>query len=96
MTAETNIITKESPNALLVAATALEGDSVWVVRDGRLVRLAVQTGIKGRDRIEIVSGLGSDDAVVVDPPEGLKPGEKVRIRLASTPGDAGGPPGMLR
>jgi len=96
MTAETNIITKESPNALLVAATAFEGDSVWVVRDGRLVRLAVQTGIKGRDRIEIVSGLGSDDAVVVDPPEGLKPGEKVRIRLASTPADAGGQPGAMR
>jgi RND family efflux transporter MFP subunit len=96
MTAETNIITKESPNALLVPATALEGDAVWVVRDGRPLRLPVQTGIKGRDRIEIVSGLGSDDAVVADPPEGLKPGEKVRTRLASTPGNAGGASGVPR
>ena len=57
MTAETNVITKESPNALLVPATALEGDSLWVARDGRLVRIPVRTGIKGRDRIEIVSGI---------------------------------------
>ncbi len=96
MTAETNVITKESPNALLVPATALDGDAVWVVRDGRLVRVPVKTGIKGRDRIEIVSGLGSEDAVVIDPPEGLKPGETVRTRLATPPGDVGGGSGGPR
>jgi RND family efflux transporter MFP subunit len=96
MTAETNIVTKESPNALLVPATAIVGDSVWVVRDGRLVRLPVQTGIKGRDLVEIISGLGSDEAVAVNPPDGLEQGEKVRTQLVAALRVAGEAFGTLR
>ena len=96
MTAETNIVTKESPNALLVPATAIVGDSVWVVRDGRLVRLPVQTGIKGRDLVEIISGLGSDEAVAVNPPDGLEQSEKVRTQLVAALRVAGEAFGTLR
>ncbi|MFZ1107987.1 MAG: efflux RND transporter periplasmic adaptor subunit [Rhodomicrobium sp.] len=91
MTAETNIIAKESPNALLVPATAVVGGAVWTVRGGRLARLPVQIGVKGRDRIEIASGLTEGDAVVVKPGEGFKEGERVRtavVKSAIPPGEA--------
>jgi RND family efflux transporter MFP subunit len=91
MTAETNVIAKESPNALLVPATAVVGGAVWAVRGGRLAKLPVQIGVKGRDRIEIVGGLSEGDAVVVKPGDGLKEGGSVRIatvKLASPPAEA--------
>jgi RND family efflux transporter MFP subunit len=91
MTAETNIIAKESANALLVPATAVVGGAVWAVRGGRLVKLPVQIGVKGRDRVEIANGLAEGDAVVVKPAEGLKEGERARaalIKPASPTGEA--------
>jgi RND family efflux transporter MFP subunit len=83
MTAETNIVTAEKPDALLVPASAVSGSSIWAVRDGKLERVPVETGIKSRDRAEIVRGLAEGDMVVVNPPEGLKRGEGVHVRLAA-------------
>jgi RND family efflux transporter MFP subunit len=95
MTAETNIIAKESPNALLAPATALASGAVWAVREGRLVRLPVQIGVKGRERIEIVSGIAEDDAIVIAPREGMKEGEAAKpvfVKPASPAGTASGAP----
>jgi len=85
MTAETNIVTAEKQDALLVPASAVSGTSFWVVRDGKLERVPVQIGIKGRDRVEAAAGIAESDMVVIDPPKGLRPGEAVRVRL----GEAG-------
>ncbi len=82
MTAETNIVTLEKENALLAPASAVTNDAVWVVRDGKLVRLPVQVGIKGRERVEIASGIADDDKIVAEPSDSLKAGETVRVRLA--------------
>jgi RND family efflux transporter MFP subunit len=80
MTAETNIVTREKQDALLIPASAVSGDALWAVRDGRLVNIPVQIGIKGRDRVEIAAGLSDADAVVIDPSQRLKPGQTVRVR----------------
>ena len=84
MTAETNIVTAEKQDALTIPASAVSGGAFWVVRDGKLVRLPAQIGIKGRDRVEIESGLAEGDRVVIEPPQGLKAGEEVRVQLAAT------------
>ncbi|MGO9997690.1 MAG: efflux RND transporter periplasmic adaptor subunit [Acetobacteraceae bacterium] len=81
MTAETNIVTAEKQDALLVPASAVSSASLWAVRNGKLDRVAVQVGIRGRDRVEVSGGLAESDMAVIDPPEGLRPGETVRIRL---------------
>lgn len=81
MTAETNIVTAEKQDALLVPASAVAGSSVWVVRDGKLESVPVQIGIKGRERVEAAAGLKDGDMVVAEPPKGLQPGEAVRVRL---------------
>ena len=84
MTAETNIVTAEKPDALMIPASAVMGSSAWVVRDGKLENVPVQTGIKGRERVEAVAGLAEGDMVVTEPSNRLEAGQTVRVRLADT------------
>jgi RND family efflux transporter MFP subunit len=83
MTAETNIITAVKEKALLVPASAVSGASLWAVREGKLLRLPVQLGIKGQNRVEVIGGLLERDQVVINPPEELRPSKKVRVRFAA-------------
>jgi membrane fusion protein (multidrug efflux system) len=50
---------------------------VWVVREGRAIETLVRTGSSAGGRVAILSGLGPEDRVVVDPPEELVDGSKV-------------------
>jgi len=67
MTAETNIVLREESNALLVPTAALEGDTLWLVRDGRLAKRQVKLGARGNARSEILSGLADDDWIAAAP-----------------------------
>lgn len=78
LTLEVNIVTRERDKALLVPAGAVTGDHVWQVLGGRVKRRAVRIGIRGTEKVEIVSGLAAGDRVVVNPPEGLEDGDRVR------------------
>jgi len=78
MTTEINIIIAEHPNALLIPATAVSASHVWIVRDGRLHRQPVQTGIVGESRTEMLSGLNETDAVVIHPTAVLKEGQRAQ------------------
>ena len=69
--------------ALFVPATALRGGAGGVVEavvvlDHKARVRTVVTGIRDGDRVEIVSGLASGDAVVVDDPVGLADDVPVR------------------
>jgi RND family efflux transporter MFP subunit len=79
MTAEVNMIVEQRENVLLVPATAVLDSQVWTVRNGRLHRQPVETGVVGEAKIEIVSGLAETDVVVVRPANGLKEGRRIRI-----------------
>lgn len=76
MTAEINIIIEQRENALLVPATAVVKGQVWTVRDRRLHRQSVETGVAGEAKIEIVSGLTDTDVLVVRPANGLREGRR--------------------
>lgn len=78
MTTEVNIVTAEKADALLIPATALVDGKVYAVEDGRAVPRPVRTGIRGRNRVEVVDGLTPSDRVIATPPAGLKTGERVR------------------
>jgi hypothetical protein len=38
----------------------------------------VRKGIAGTEKVEILSGISPGDVVIINPPEGLKDGERVR------------------
>jgi multidrug efflux system membrane fusion protein len=81
MTAETNIVVHENKNALLIPANAFADGKVWVVRDGRLAQIAVTTGAKGADQVEIRAGLTQNDLVATNPDANFKEGERVHAAV---------------
>jgi RND family efflux transporter MFP subunit len=65
-----------------------EGLRVGIVKDGNVVLTAVTPGHDFGNQIEIVSGLKSEDQVIVNPPDSIVSGEEVQIVQATLPGDA--------
>ena len=82
MSVEANIITREKPNALLIPADALQGNTVFVVDDTRARKRDVKVGIRGIRMVEILSGLADGERVASPSAADLKDGARVRI-LAS-------------
>ncbi|MGE0723504.1 MAG: efflux RND transporter periplasmic adaptor subunit [Alphaproteobacteria bacterium] len=79
MTVEVNVVVREAARALLVPASAVASGRVWAVEGGRAVSRPVAIGLRGTDEVEIREGLAETDRVVVDPPERLRAGMRVRI-----------------
>ncbi len=77
MTAETNIVTRVKPRALLVPSSAVSDSAVWLVERGRLVRRPVTVGITGHNESEIVQGLAAGDTIVASPDASLSEGARV-------------------
>lgn len=79
MTTELNIVVERHAAARLVPETAVDGNRVWVVHDGRAQPVAIEVGIRGNGKAEIVGGRLGDEPVVLHPPVDLKAGARVRV-----------------
>jgi RND family efflux transporter MFP subunit len=90
--AEVHLAVPTQASAFLLPVDTLlfrtEGLRVGVVKDGKVVLTAVTPGHDFGNQIEIVSGLKSDDQVVVNPPDSLVSGQEVQVVQATLPGDA--------
>ena len=94
MTTDANIIIGRRENVLLVPATALADERVWVVRNGRLEPVRVRTGVRGADGVEILDGLDERDALVAAPSADLRAGQRVTVAPPlAAPSAAAGPSG---
>jgi RND family efflux transporter MFP subunit len=78
LTLEVNIVTKRVQRTLLVPATAVRGQQVWTVEDGKALPRQVKTGVTGTDDVQILRGLRAGERVIRDPPDDLQAGEKVK------------------
>ncbi len=89
--AEVHLAVPTQVSTLLLPVNALlfrsEGLRVGIVKDGKVVLTAVTPGHDFGNQIEIVSGLKSDDQVIVNPPDSLVQGQQVQIVQATLPGD---------
>jgi len=69
MSAVAHLSVREASEAVAVPAAAVftvDGqDSVWAVRGGRAQRVAVTVGVAGQDLVQILSGLGAGDRIVI-------------------------------
>jgi membrane fusion protein, multidrug efflux system len=83
MTAETNIIQRQNENALLVPASAVRQDTLWIVKDNKAIPRQVTVGAKGTSEIEIIDGLGDNESVIAASLAGLNAGQQVRPRTAA-------------
>ena len=70
--------------AALVPKGALRTDNgrsiVFVVKDDRVERRAVSVGLENGDQVEVLSGVSAGERVVVDAPQTLKDGDKVKVQ----------------
>ena len=78
MSAELNILQLEKQQALLIPTTALMGDNVWIVEDGRARQRAIKSGIRDSQKIEVLEGLNRGDTVIINP-QNLKDGTRVSL-----------------
>jgi multidrug efflux pump subunit AcrA (membrane-fusion protein) len=78
MSAEVNVIIDERAGALLAPAEAIEGDATaWVVREGRVERRTLKLGVRDMVRVEVLSGVGEGERLVVAGFDGLSEGARV-------------------
>ncbi|MBO6719369.1 MAG: efflux RND transporter periplasmic adaptor subunit [Rhizobiaceae bacterium] len=79
MSVDVNIVTRVSENALLVPSVAVSGGAVFTVESELLVRREVETGIRGTERTEILSGIDETAQIVSPFPEEMEEGTRVAI-----------------
>jgi HlyD family secretion protein len=65
---------------VLVPAAAIKDGAVFVVLDGKALRRTVKTGAVSPQGVRIEQGLIGGEDVIVNPPAGLKNGDKVRLK----------------
>jgi len=72
-----------APRAIVPKAAVRTVDGrtvVFVVRDDRAERRAITVGLENGDQVEVVSGVTAGERVVVDGPQTLKDGDKVKVQ----------------
>jgi RND family efflux transporter MFP subunit len=79
MSVEVNIIFRDRPSATVVPAEAVTDNTVQVVNNGRVEKIAVVTGIRGGRNVEITRGISRGMAVLSPARPDLADGARVRI-----------------
>jgi RND family efflux transporter MFP subunit len=81
MYATAHIVLQETPDALVVPASAVVRDgkkaSCWVVSGGKAARVPIEIGLQSGNEVAVASGLNGDEQVVQTPPTSLKEGQAV-------------------
>jgi len=70
----------QSKHGIVVPASAVRDDAVFIVVDGRVVRRAVKVAGKSNRSVQITTGLIGGEDLVVNAPKNLKDGDKVRVK----------------
>lgn len=68
--------------SIVVPASAVRGDAVFVVLEGKAVRRKIRSGPTTAQGIRIEEGLNGGEDLIVSPPSDLKEGDKVRPRAS--------------
>jgi len=85
MTTEVNIVVAEKVDTLLVPATSVRGDSLFVIEGERVAVRDVVIGIRGNEFLEVLSGLDGVERLVRDGSIDLKDGARIRISGEDSP-----------
>jgi RND family efflux transporter MFP subunit len=76
-----------SPNALTIPVTTVmfrsEGIRAAIVRDGKAMLVPITVGRDFGDSLEIISGLGPKDPLILNPPDSLISGTPVKVQEAA-------------
>lgn len=80
LTGEALITVAQHENAIVIPRTALAGNRVYVVNDGKVEFREVTPGFTSLTVVEIVSGLEEGELVIVEELDRFRDGQGVRVR----------------
>ena len=80
MTGELAFIEQEKDVATILPRQALQGDAFYVVRDGKIERVAAEAGVRNITRVEVLGGIADGAVVMISPLGKLQPGTRVRTQ----------------
>jgi RND family efflux transporter MFP subunit len=83
LTGEVSIVVGEHENTLIVPRRALFGDSLFVVKNGRVRLRTVTVGYVGLNEAEILGGVEEGERVIVEEIDQFRDGENVRSIILS-------------
>jgi multidrug efflux pump subunit AcrA (membrane-fusion protein) len=78
MTGELAFVEKERESADILPRQALQGEHFYVVRGGKVARVAAKAGVRNVTRVEVLGGLEAGDLVMLSPVGKLEMGQRVR------------------
>ena len=78
MSAELNILQSERSDALLIPVSAIDGNHVFIVKNGRATLRTIKTGVRDNNKAEIIEGLEKSDLVILNPSD-IKDGASVAV-----------------
>lgn len=81
MTAETNIIIRKTDQAILVPASSIKDNFVWVIKNGRAHLQNVRIGAKTPQAVEVINGISLSDFLVYDFTKIENPEQPIRSSL---------------
>lgn len=81
MSVEANLVTRENPDTLLVPSNALIDHGLLVYKDGQLAFRKVEAGIRGTNRVEILSGATEGELVASPATTNIR--NRTRVRATS-------------
>lgn len=91
--AEVHLKLPSSASAFLIPVNTLlfrsEGLRVGVVNNGQVTLTPLTIGRDYGDTVEVVSGLKGDENIIVNPPDSVVSGEKVRVVQKNQPNNSG-------
>jgi HlyD family secretion protein len=72
---------RQGKSAIVIPGSAVQDGAVFVVVDGRARRRTVTTGSASGSGITVMSGLIGGEDLIVNPPAGMKDGQRVSVAL---------------
>lgn len=78
MSVEANIVAREKDDVVLLPAEAIIDGAAFMVANGRLRRVPLQTGIRGTRMVEVLSGVREGDKVVSPATSSMRDGMRVQ------------------
>lgn len=82
LTGDVGITVDQRPNALLVPSRAMWDGFVRVIENGRAYERKLETGFVGLNQVEVLKGVKEGDLIVVEDPDKLENGQRVRVAPA--------------
>jgi multidrug efflux pump subunit AcrA (membrane-fusion protein) len=81
MSAVAHLEVRQARDVVTVPAAAVvraDGhDMIWLIRDGKAVKVPVTLGVQGPDRVQVVAGVNAGDRLVVHGADQVRPGQSL-------------------